>query len=141
MKKFAVLLAIIITGMSCSSQNEKKEPVAVSPVNNNDIEVFYFHMTTRCATCRAVEAEARKNIEMLYPAEYNSGKITFTALNIDEEAGKFMGSQYDVSGQTLLIVMGDQKFNITKEGFLYAEGKPDKFKSVIKEKVDSLLNE
>lgn len=134
-----VLLALVL---SCKSNpNNDKQIVAASPVSqDNGIEVYYFHMTSRCATCRAVEAEARKNIEMLYPEEVNSGKITFTSLNIDEDAGKFVGSQYDISGQTLLIVKGDRKYNITKEGFMYAEGNPDKFQSVIRERVDSLLN-
>jgi hypothetical protein len=131
------LLAVLFLGVSCKQQTVQiqKHPVSAS----NDIEVYYFHMTTRCSTCRAIEAEARKNVEMLYPVEFSSGKISFTALNIEEDAGKFLGDQYGINGQTLLIVKGDQKINITKEAFLYAEGKPDKFKSIIKEKIDTLL--
>jgi hypothetical protein len=50
-----------------------------------------------------------------------------------------MGDQLGISGQTLLIVKGDKKFNITIEGFMYAEGKPEKYQSIIKQKIDSLL--
>jgi hypothetical protein len=142
MKNIAtILLAVLLfAGISCKQpvpQAAQQQPVAV--VSGNDIEVYYFHMTTRCVTCRAVEAETRKNIEMLYPEQFNTGKITFTALNIDEESGKFMGDQLGISGQTLLIVKGDKKFNITSEGFMYAEGKPEKYQSIIKQKIDSLL--
>jgi hypothetical protein len=139
-KVLAVLFSISLLGVSCRQQSQ----TALKPQNNavvsgNDIEVYYFHMTTRCATCRTIESEARKNVEMLYPVEFNSGKINFTALNIEEEAGKALGDEFGVNGQTLLIVKGDQKINITSQGFLYAEGKPDKFASVIKESIDSLL--
>jgi hypothetical protein len=96
-------------------------------------------MTTRCVTCKAVEAEARKNIEMLYVDQVKSGNITFTALNLEEAAGKSMGEKLGVNSQTLLIVKGDQKINITNEGFLYAVSQPQKFTEVIKSKIDPLL--
>lgn len=144
MKKNHIMFLVVLMAvmLSCKSKPGTVTQAIAAPATSeeNGIDVYYFHMTIRCATCRAVEAEARKNIEMLYPEEVNSGKITFTALNIDEDAGKFVGSQYNITGQTLLIVKGDKRYNLTKEGFLYAEGKPDKFQAVIREKVDSLLN-
>jgi hypothetical protein len=131
------LLILTIFGSSCSGQQAKKQ--AVSTTSGNDIEVYYFHMTTRCVTCRAVESEAKKNIEILYTDLFKKGKITFTALNIEEPAGKSMGERLGVTGQTLLIVKGDQKINITNEGFLYALSKPEKFKEIIKDKIDPLI--
>ena len=38
-----------------------------------------------------------------------------------------MGEKLGVNSQTLLIVKGDQKINITNEGFLYAVSQPQKF--------------
>jgi len=38
------------------------------------------------------------------------------------------------------LVKGDQKINLTNEGFLYAVTNPTKLKSIIKEKVDGLLD-
>jgi hypothetical protein len=130
-------MVLVISGVSCNAQAENKQTVSSSPVNN--IEVYYFHMTTRCVTCLTVEAEARKNIEMLYTDQVKTGKISFTALNLEETTGKAVGDKLGVSGQTLLIIKGDQKINITSEGFLYAVLKPDKFKEIIKEKIDPLL--
>jgi hypothetical protein len=76
---------------------------------------------------------------MLYPDHVKSGKISFVALNLEESTGKTAGNRLGVSGQTLLIVKGDQKINITNEGFLYAVSRPDKFQEIIKDKVDPLL--
>jgi hypothetical protein len=139
MKKliFTALIALLFATISCSSQTEKKQQVAVN--SGNDVEVYYFHMTTRCVTCKTIEAEARKNIEMLYPEQFKSGKITFTALNIEEPAGQIAGQRLGVNSQALIIVKGDEKYNITNEGFLYAVAKPGKFRDVIKEKVDPLI--
>jgi hypothetical protein len=133
----AGLMMIVFSSSSCNAQTEKKQ--AVSATSGNDVEVYYFHMTTRCVTCKTVESEARKNIETLYADQVKTGKISFTALNIQESKGKAFGDKFGVSGQSLLIVKGDQKLNITNEGFLYAVSKPDKFREIIKEKIDPLL--
>jgi len=98
------------------------------------IEAYYFHMSTRCVTCKTVEAEAKKDLESLY-----GEKVNFQTINIEDDANKAITEKLKISGQTLLIVKGDSKINLTNEGFLYAVNKPEKFKSIIKEKVDGLL--
>jgi hypothetical protein len=139
MRKLFLISFVLSTlaGISCTAQpNQKPTPIRKS---NGDVEVYYFHMTTRCVTCRTVEAEARKNIEMLYSDQIKSGKISFTALNLEEATGKSMGEKLGVNSQTLLIVRGDQKINITNEGFLYAVSQPQKFTEVMKSKIDPLI--
>jgi hypothetical protein len=139
MRKFLLISSVLITlvGISCNAQTSQKPAPAVT--KNGDVEVYYFHMTTRCVTCRTVEAEARKNIEMLYADQVKAGKISFTALNLEEATGKAMGDKLGVNSQTLLIVKGDQKINITNEGFLYAVSQPQKFTEVMKSKIDPLI--
>jgi hypothetical protein len=136
----SILLSIVFIAIffvSCDAQTNQKP--ALAETNNGDVEVYYFHMTIRCVTCKTIEAEARKDIEMLYPEQFKSGKITFTALNIEEPAGQITGERMGVNSQALLIVKGDQKFNITNEGFLYAVSKPQKFAEVMKSKIDPLI--
>jgi hypothetical protein len=133
----AGFMMLLLSGVSCNAQTEKKQ--TVSGNTGNDVEVYYFHMTNRCVTCKTIESEARKNIEILYPSQVKNGKISFIALNIQEAPGKEIGARLGVNSQALLIVKGDQKYNITNEGFLYAVSKPDKFREVIKGKVDPLI--
>jgi hypothetical protein len=130
-------MGITFTLFSCK-EKPKQEKETIS-ADGNDIDVFYFHMTNRCSTCLTIESEARKDIEMTYPGEVSTGKVNFTALNIEEDAGKSVGDEFGAIGQTLLIVRGEYKINITREAFLYAEGNPEKFASVIKSGIDSLL--
>jgi hypothetical protein len=139
MSKFVLMSFVLITmvGISCTAQTNQKP---TSPVTKcGDVEVYYFHMTTRCVTCKTVEAEARKNVEMLYADQVKSGKISFTALNLEEATGQSMGEKLGVNSQTLLIVRGDEKINITNEGFLYAVSQPQKFTEVMKSKIDPLI--
>ena len=131
------LVLITMIGISCNAQTNQKPAPAIS--KNGDVEVYYFHMTTRCVTCKTVEAEAQKNVEMLYAEQVKAGRISFTAINLDEASGKSLGEKLGVNSQTLLIVKGDQKINITNEGFLYAVSQPLKFTEVMKSKIDPLI--
>jgi hypothetical protein len=133
----SVLLLLSIFSFTLSAQSVKGKIKSAVPINK--IEAYYFHFTSRCVTCKTVESEAKKNLEILYPQLVKKGLITFRSLNLEESAGEALAKKLDVSGQTLLLVKGNNKVNITNEGFLYARSNPGKFKSVIKEKVDELL--
>ena len=135
MKTINVLfLALIALNMniSCSAQTNKREKTKVASAEK--VEVYYFHFTRRCATCNAVENVSKEAVAKLY-----GDKVSFTGYNLEDEAGKTKGDELEVSGQTLLIVAGNTKINITNEGFMNARSNPDKLKAIIKEKIDPLL--
>lgn len=129
-------LAFIISTFALQAQGAKK---TVKTASAKKIEAYYFHFAARCVTCKTVEAEAKKNLETLYPQLAKKGLITFQSINLDENSSEAIAKKLDVSGQTLLLVKGNKKVNITNEGFLYARSNPEKFKAVMKEKVDALL--
>ncbi len=136
MKSLNITLSLIFfvgLNISCNAQPEKKainSDLAVA----ESVEVFYFHNTRRCVTCQAVEKESKNIVEELY-----AEKVTFLAYNLEEKDGKEMAGELGVSGQTLLIVSGETRINVTNEGFLNARSNPEKFKQIMKEKIDPLL--
>ena len=109
-------------------------PVFAFSQTSTKVEAYYFHNKTRCNTCKTVEAEAKADLKELY-----GDKVTFQALNLEEKTTEPIAQKLKVSGQTLLVVKGDKQVNLTNEGFLYAVNDPDKFKKIIKEKVDPLV--
>jgi len=129
-------IALFIPFISSNGQSSKKE---VSGSSSDKIEAYYFHFTARCTTCKTIEAKAKENLETLYPNQVKQGLITFQSLNLEEAPNKTLADKLGVSGQALLLVKGDQKINLTNEGFLYAVAKPEKFKEIINEKVEGLL--
>jgi len=140
MKTIRIIIALLLLApfVACTAQTSNIE--AKTTINNSDkIEAYYFHFTARCTTCRTIEAKAKENLETLYPNQVKQGLITFQSLNLEEASTKPLAEKLGVSGQTLLLVKGDQKINLTNEGFMYAVAKPEKFKEIINEKVDGLL--
>src|SRR5512133_1362804 len=140
MKISRLMIALLLTAtiISCTSPQANKE-ITTAGNNSDKIEAFYFHFTARCTTCKTIEAQARQDLEILYPNQVKQGLITFRSLNLEEAPNKTLADKLGVSGQTLLLVKGDHKINLTNEGFMYAVAKPDKFKEIINEKVDGLL--
>jgi hypothetical protein len=122
----------ISMNFSCTAQADKDEK-SETTVKTEDVKVFYFHYTRRCATCNAVEDVAREAIE-----EYYGDDVFFASYNLDEADGKEKAEKIGISGQTLIIVSGENKINITNEGFMNARTNPEKLKQIIKEKIDSL---
>lgn len=128
-----ISLMALSMNISCSAQTDKSnDNKRIS--NTGEVEVYYFHYTRRCVTCQSVENVSREAVDELY-----GEKVVFTDFNLKEENGRQKGEQLGVSGQTLLIVSGDTKINITNEGFMNARSNPDKLKQIIKEKIDPLL--
>jgi hypothetical protein len=140
MKIASPILALIFVGLlvgSCNNQT-KKNTSSVAEVSG-EIQVIYFHNTKRCATCNAVEDETKIALELYYKDQLSEDEISFTSLNLEEEDGKKMAETLHVSGQTLLLIYGENQVNLTSDGFMYARTNPSKFHEILKIQIDKLL--
>ena len=122
-----------------SSDNQTSENQTDEIVQSDDIQVYYFHNTKRCATCNSVEDETLMALELYYKENIKAGTIEFTSLNLEEEVGEKMAESLQVSGQTLLLVKGETQVNLTNDGFMNARTNPTKFHEILKSQIDQLL--
>jgi putative cell wall-binding protein len=129
-------LILFLSSVSCNSQVNNRE--VEQTLSSSKVNVYYFHFTRRCATCMAVEENAQKAVEALYPEKVKSGEYVFTSLNLDEASTKEIANNLGVGGQTLLVVCGDKKIDITIAAWLAAHD-PDKMKAEIKSGIDKVL--
>ena len=137
LKSSILIILAIIALVACNAQS--KETPKSEVVLSEDVQIYYFHNTKRCATCNAVEAETRVALEMFYKDKVEAGEVTFVSLNLEEDEGAEIAKSLQVSGQTLLIVKGEDQVNLTNEGFMNARTNPDKFHEILKTQIDNLL--
>jgi len=130
-------MLVALSLFACNTQPKEKQEEVIEI--SQDVQVFYFHNTKRCETCNAVENETKVALEMFYGELMKKGRIDFTSLNLEEDEGKSMAETLQVSGQTLLIVKGESRINLTNEGFMNARTNPTKFHEIIKTQIDKLL--
>jgi hypothetical protein len=135
-KSLALVLIVFLSSFSCNSQSNNKK--VAQTISSSKVSVYYFHFTRRCATCMAVEENARKSVEALYPNEVKVGDYSFTSLNLDEASTKVIADKLGVGGQTMMVVRGDKKLNITSAVWMVAHDL-DKMKVEIKSGIDRVL--
>ena len=138
MKLFVSTLLIFFISFSFC-QYQTTEESESTELKSENIEVYYFHFTKRCVTCNAVEDETKMVIETFYSDEMKEGIIEFKSMNLDESEGKNMAKSLHVSGQTLLLVKGKKKVNLTSQGFMNARTNPEKFQKILQNNFDKLL--
>lgn len=136
---FVLLLGVLgILAQSCGGTTANKSThseIATSEIQNSDeIKAYYFHANRRCATCEAVETVSKEAIK-----EYYGDKVVFESINRDEEKKHPLLAKYNVNGQTLIIIKGETKVDLTNDAFLNARTHPEKFKSKLKSAIDSMM--
>ncbi len=145
MKNFANVLFVLIFALNITACNNYQSNDNLASNYNTPkvekIEVYYFHYTRRCATCREVENVTKSILEELHPEDMKTGAIAFISINLEEDDNKSLAEKYQVSGQTLLFVSGSETVNLTNKSFMYARSNPDKLKEEIKKTVDDLLTQ
>jgi hypothetical protein len=134
---FLVVLSVpaIFTAFA-GTPSEGKVPVVS---NDAKVEVYYFHFTRRCVTCQAVETETKAAIDELYPDQSKKGLVTFKSVNLDEKSNRSIVKKCKAEGQSLLVISGNKRYDITDQGFMYAKSNPDKLKTALKKTIDPLI--
>ncbi len=103
------------------------------------IEVYYFHLKNRCATCKAVEDVTTETLKNNFASQMEAGEIVFKSINMEDKNSKALVKKMKVRGQSLLLVKGDSKTDITAKGFQYARTKPKDFAGIIEKEIKLLL--
>ena len=137
LKTVFIALFVMSSLHGCNSQTSEKEKVNYT--DGDKIEIYYFHFTKRCATCNAIEKEIFAVLETHYSEKVEEGLMSFISLNLDEEENKAKAKKLEVSGQTLLLVEGKNKVNLTNDGFMNARNNPEKFHEILLEQINKLL--
>ena len=133
------LVTLVLSSIGCNSVNGKESDSKATVKESEKVEVYYFHYTRRCATCIAVEDETKNALNNLYGEQMKNKSIVFQSVNLDEDNSKELAEKLEISGQTLLIVSGEKKENLTTDAFMNAKSDPDKLKEIIKSTIDPLL--
>jgi hypothetical protein len=137
MKKF-LFIPVMLLIMLLPDQNLKAQD-SKSQSNDKDIvEVYYFHVTRRCMTCKTVEAETGKAINEYFPDKVKDGTIVYKVLNLEEGNNEQVAESLGVSGQTLLVKHGEKQVDITNKAFMNASNL-ERLRKQVKVGIESVL--
>jgi thioredoxin-related protein len=104
-----LILAVFLAG--CRSNSDTGDSISentrLSTSNVQKIEIYHFHGTSQCYSCKTVGAYAEETINLYYAEELQSGKIVFDHINFDLPENVELARKYGVTGSSLWIGVYD----------------------------------
>lgn len=109
----------------------------------SEVEVLYFHGKQRCATCMAIEKNARNAVNTQLASELKNGKVVFKTIDISQKENQKLAEKYQVTWSSLFVVghNGGKETakNLTPFAFKQARKDPEGFKKGLVQIVKDLL--
>ena len=102
----ALALCVSISGCTENAEAGAVDNLVVQetpPVSGARIEVFHFHGTRQCASCKAVGAYTEETVETYFSDELESGKIVFRHINAELPENREIALKYGATGSSLWI--------------------------------------
>lgn len=80
-------------------------------VSIDKLEIYHFHGTNQCYSCKTVGAYTEETINTYFADELKSGKIVFAHVNVQLPENKELAAKYGATGSSLWLGVYD------KDGF------------------------
>jgi hypothetical protein len=77
---------------------------AAAPAASPAVLVYYFHATTRCATCRTIEAYAHDTIATRFAADLKAKRLEWRSVNVDEPANRHFIRDFQLYTRSVVLV-------------------------------------
>lgn len=145
MKKilFMLVAAIALLATPTQAKTNADNPTQQENSASPQVEVLYFHGKQRCATCMAIEKNARAAVSNQLAAEVKSGKVVFKTIDISQKANEKLAEKYQVTWSSLFVVGHkdgkESAKNLTPYAFQQARKDPEGFKKGLVQTVKDLL--
>ena len=147
MNKF---LALVVCVGLCACGNGAAKTAGTASVaqaqqheTKDRVEILYFHGKQRCATCLAIEKNAKEAVEAQFADELKRGTVVFRTIDISKAENEPLAEKYEVAWSSLFVCQwkdGQETYeNLTDYAFAHARTAPDTFKRGVIEKVNTLL--
>lgn len=143
MKKVMLMMAMCLGMFACGNSPAKSDPATEGQSQNDRVEVLYFHGKQRCATCMAIEKNAKDAVESQFADELKNGTVVFKSIDISKAENEQIAGKYEVTWSSLFVCKWkDRKEtyeNLTEYAFANARKAPETFKNGLIEKVKTSL--
>jgi hypothetical protein len=140
------ILPIICFGLIllCSCQNRTSKTSEISGQKGHVVVAYYFHRTIRCATCLEIEANTELVIGINFPQYIAEGILIWKPFNLDDDGGKELKKQFDISTNTLVLAE-ISKGHIVKykklEEVWQLIGNPERFSKYVTNELNNFMND
>jgi len=112
MKTGALLLAVAGCGIAAVTVAVAADPqkpkaataAAATSAASPTTLVYYFHATTRCATCRTIEAYAHETVASRFATDIEARRLEWRTVNVDEPANQHYVRDFQLYTRSVVVV-------------------------------------
>jgi hypothetical protein len=99
---------------------------APAPAADPEVLVYYFHATTRCATCRTIEAWAKETVTSRFAADLEARRLEWRAVNVDEPSNRHFIQDFQLYTRSVVVVdsKDPKRFKVLDQVWQLARNKP-----------------
>jgi thiol:disulfide interchange protein len=142
MKQFRILSMLAVSLFLFSFIGKAQNKTIADQIKQNSIEIYDFHTTNRCVTCKAIEANTKYTLDTYFQEEVKNGTITLKVVNIDKEENYALAEKFQAAGTSLFfnIISSGKEKQIDLTGFAFSYGKnKGLFSNKLKRKLEKQL--
>ena len=129
MKKLFIFLFIIELLLfslgSCSAQGNQQTENSNKESTFEKVQVYYFHGTRKCVTCKAIGQVSKELVENKYG---DNKKVEFIEIDYDVPGNEELVKKFEVASSGLYVYNGKDDINLTSFAFQYAKNDPNKLR-------------
>lgn len=107
MKKILFLLAACFVFVACGMKSKTEGTVLPAEketaVRSDGVEVLCFHSKQRCATCIAIEKNARTAIDSAFADRLADGTLSFRIIDISKPENEAIAEKYQVTWSFFIL--------------------------------------
>jgi len=107
MKGLFILLSIVLLFTACNNSTPandfKTSEVPISNIKQNRVEVYCFHGTRQCETCKNMKANTKTALDTYFAAQLKDSTIVFSIIDVDDEKNEKLAEKFQATGTALMI--------------------------------------
>jgi rhodanese-related sulfurtransferase len=115
---------------------------ATSIDTKNRLEVYAFHGTRQCETCKNMKANTKTTLDKYFAEELKSGKIVYQIIDVDDAKNEKLAEKFQATGTALMInkiVNGKDNISDWSDFAFDKANDPNAFIPELKTKIASAL--
>ncbi len=131
----------------CSGSDKSKcatyKSSSISSTNTkNHLEVYAFHGTRQCETCKHMKAYTKETLDKYFSEQLKNGSIVFSIIDVDDAANEKLAEKFQATGTALMInnVVNGKENIIDWSDFAFDKANDEtKYVAELKTKIDAQL--
>lgn len=148
--KLLILIITLVTALltACNNSTPKAEneiaqaQTTKSITKQNRLEIYCFHGTRQCETCKNMKANTKTTLEKHFADQLKDSSILFSIIDVDDEKNEKLAEKFQATGTALMInkVVNGKDSIIDWSDFAFEKANDNEvFISELKTKIDAVL--